>query len=121
MGPDKGKEVKKTYEKLLAISTNQAPIDGIEELVATDVMDFGTTTDEKIHDLKGYIDLIRGQEGEAKASGLDFNFDAERIHHRLSPEKDSALFVELIKAHGGTINIKGKDHEGTPFIIELHV
>ena len=28
---------------------------------------------------------------------------------------------DIVKAHGGTINIKTKDHEGTTFTIELHV
>ena len=90
------------YERLMAISLNQAPADGLEDLVDPEVMGYGTTIDEQIFDIEGYMTLIRNQEEQAKAAGMDFKFEREKIHHRLSPEEDVALFVEQIEATVGS-------------------
>lgn len=89
--------LEEAFEKIMAISLNQIPLDNIEELVADDVMGYGTTLDEEIHDLEGYREQIKTQEEQAKKLGLNFNFDREHVYSRLSPEEDTALFVEQIR------------------------
>jgi signal transduction histidine kinase len=96
MSPDKRKELEEAYQIILATGLNQVPLDGIEELITPDVMGFGTTVDEKIHDLLGFINMVKSQEDQSKEAGLDFSFQPERIHQRISPNKDSALFVEQV-------------------------
>ncbi len=97
MRQDKIKILEEAYEKVIAITFNQVPIEGIEELVAQDVMVFGTTIDEDFYDLKGYIEQIKTQEKQAKEMGLDFSFDRQQVHRRISPAEDTALFVEQIR------------------------
>ncbi|WP_428235914.1 ATP-binding protein [Gracilimonas sp.] len=97
---DKQKEIalNEAYDKLMAISTNQIPVDGLEELVDPEIMGYGTTVDEEVHDLEGYIQLIKAQEEQARAAGLHFNFDRTLVHKRISAEGDIAVFVENIIA-----------------------
>lgn len=101
MSSEKLQALENAYERLMAISLNQVPLEGIEDLVDPEVMGYGTTVDEQIFDLKGYMTLIRNQEEQAADANLEFHFDREKVHRRISPEEDTALFVELIKA---TIN-----------------
>jgi hypothetical protein len=92
------KALNETYQKIFAISTNQASLDGVEDLVASDVMGYGATRDEKISGLEEFRLFIEGQEEQAKAAGLDFKFVPDRVHQRISPKKDVALFIEEIVA-----------------------
>src|SRR6056297_2421747 len=101
MSSEKIKALENAYERLMAISLNQVPLEGIEDLVDPDVMGYGTTLDEQIFDLNGYMTLIRNQEKQAADANLEFQFNRQKVHRRISPEEDMALFVELIKA---TIN-----------------
>jgi hypothetical protein len=98
MDSDKEKALDEAYQKVIAISFNQAPIDQIDTFVAPDVMGFGTTVDEQIHNLKEYISVVQSQEKQAETEGLKFNFETETLYRRTSPGQDSALFVDLIKA-----------------------
>ena len=101
MSSEKVKALENVYERLMAISLNEVPLEGIEDLVDPDVMGYGTTVDEQIFDLNGYMTLIRNQEKQAADADLEFQFNRQKVHRRISPEEDMALFVELIKA---TIN-----------------
>src|SRR6056297_2108460 len=101
MSSEKIKALENAYERLMAISLNQVPLEGIEDLVDPNVMGYGTTLDEQIFDLNGYMTLIRNQEKQAADANLEFQFNRQKVHRRISPEEDMALFVELIKA---TIN-----------------
>lgn len=101
MSSEKLQALENAYERLMAISLSQVPLEGIEDLVDPNVMGYGTTVDEQVFDLKGYMELIRNQEKQAADANLEFQFDREKVHRRISPEEDTALFVELIKA---TIN-----------------
>jgi signal transduction histidine kinase len=82
----------------MAISLNQVPLGGLEDLVDPKVMGFGTTLEEEVHDLEGYIGLIKAQEEQAKAANLNFKFDRAELHRRYSTDNDIALIVEHIKA-----------------------
>lgn len=97
MSPDKLQALEEAYEKIMAISLNQIPLEQVEELVADDIMGYGTTLDEEVHDLEGYIELIKFQEHQAKELGLDVRLDRKTIHRRISPEEDTALFIEQIQ------------------------
>lgn len=71
MNPNVEKSAVETHKQLLAVSLNQVPLDGSDTLVVPDAMGFGTTLDEMIHDLEGYINLIRGR--KKKELHLEFN------------------------------------------------
>jgi signal transduction histidine kinase len=105
MSSENLQELENAYERLMAISLNQVPADGLKDLVDPEVMGYGTTIDEQIFDIEGYITLIRNQEEQAKAAGMDFRFEREKIHYRLSPKEDVALFVEQIEATVGSDEI----------------
>jgi len=92
----KEKALNEAFEQLMAISLNQVSLEGVEEIVDPKVMGYGTTVDEQVHDLKGYISLIKAQ--EEQAAGLDFIFERKEVYRRYSPSEDTAVFVEEIKA-----------------------
>jgi len=92
------KELTEAYQKVLAISFNQAPIDQIDTLIVPDITGFGTTVDEQLHNLKDFISVVNSQEKQTEAEGMEFHFETKTLHRRISPSEDSAIFVDLVKA-----------------------
>lgn len=108
MEEEKKAALNEAFEQLMAISLNQVPLEGLEEIVDPKVMGYGTTVDEQVHDLEGYISLIKAQEEQVKAGGLDIVFERKEVHRRYSPNKDTALVVEEIKATISSDEIKNQ-------------
>jgi signal transduction histidine kinase len=98
MDSDKEKALNKAHQKVIAISFNQAPIDDIESYVIPEVMAFGTAIDEHIYNLKDYKSLVKRQEKQTESEGLKFHYKSETVVKRISPDQDSALLVDLVKA-----------------------
>jgi hypothetical protein len=97
MSSDKLEALEKAHEKIRTVISGQAPMDDIEALVVPEFMGYGTTADEIIHGIEGFKGQTKGLKEQAKAAGIDFKFDMEIIHQRISPEKDAAIFVEHVK------------------------
>lgn len=96
MNSDKKELLEEAYEKLLKISLNQIPIDGLEKLLHPKLMGWGTTVAEEIYGLDEYLSLIKIQEKTAKELDLEFIFKREKIHEFYSSTSNIALFVEKI-------------------------
>lgn len=108
MSPEKEKELNQAFEKLMAISLNQVPVEGLEELVAPNVMGYGTTIDEQVHNLEEYIALIKEQEEQAKEAGLIFSFERKEVHRNYFANDNSALIVLHIVATISSEKIKNE-------------
>lgn len=91
------KALEKAYERLLAISTNQIPVDGLEELVDSKVMGYGTALHEQVHDINEYTSLLRSQSEQANSANLEFEFDRENVHQRILNNENTALFVDKFR------------------------
>jgi len=87
------------YDQLVKISLNQVPVKGLDKLIHPEIMGWGTTIAEEVHDQKGFINFVQNQENEAKKYGIEFNFERTKVHEFYSPNKEMALFIEKIKAN----------------------
>ena len=70
------------------------PLDRIDDIVVDEVMGYGTTLDEKILDIKRLHQLVVDQ--REQGAGLETHFEISPLSRRISPEEDSAIFVDEI-------------------------
>ena len=95
MNADKKKLLHATYEKFLKISINKLPGELLDGITAEDIMAYGTTIDEKLLSINDCRELVERQ--LEQASGLKFKRIRIPEIIRISPEEDSAIFVEELK------------------------
>ncbi len=91
------------------ILTSNNSLDQLDRFVADDVMGYGTTLDEKIHNLKGLKDLAilqREQSGDMK-----FNYERIPVFRKVMDQSSTAIIVDEIK-----ITMQTKDEK-----IELEI
>ncbi len=101
MSNEARKALDQAYEKLMKMSLNQVPIDGLENLIHPDIMGWGTTLAEEVQSIDEYVKLIKQQGESAKEQKLTFIFNRDKIHEHFSADEKTALFVEKINT---TIN-----------------
>ena len=89
-----------------------APIEGLEEIIAEDVMGYGTTIDEKIFDIAGFLRLVQLQRDQS--NGMQISIEQEAITRRIDEKNGSALFVDEVKA---TMKLE----DGSEIIIPLRL
>ena len=93
MDTSKEKILNETYQRLMeVVLNNKRPISGIEKVVISDVMGFGTTIDEKIFSLNGFKDLVNTQRKQSK--GLDMNWEITPVMRRLTSNTNTAVFAD---------------------------
>jgi len=85
--------LKETYQQLMEVAlNNRFPLNGIDKLVENDVMGFGTTIDEKIFSLKGFIDLLKTQREQSKGYEVHWNF--KPLLRKITADKNTAVFAD---------------------------
>ncbi len=93
----KEKSLKDTYQKVLDVALRSIqPINILDEIVAEDVMGYGTTIDEKILSLSDFRNLIKIQREQSEGIEMDWIFVP--VHHRLSVDGNVALFANDVSA-----------------------
>ena len=102
----KEKLLKKTYEKFLQISMNKLPPEILDDLVAEDIMGYGTAIDEKINSLPDCRDLVVRQ--KEQSAGMKFKHEIIPGIRRISPDGDSVIVVDEMKI---TINSSEYSHQ----------
>ena len=102
MDPKKEKLLKETYDKFVLISINKLPAKLLDGIIAESIMGYGTTIDEKLLSIQDCKDLIERQ--LEQGSGMKFKRERIPIKYIISPDDDSAVFVEELK-----VTIKSND------------
>ncbi len=91
---DKAKEklLHKTYDRFVQTSLNLLPLEGIDKFVDTNIMGYGTTIDEKILSVSGYLELVDKQKEQGK--DIEMKFDFTPVLRRILADENSAVFVD---------------------------
>ena len=95
MNSEKERLLKETYNKFMLISVNKLPGELLDGITAEDIMAYGTTIDEKLLSIKDCRELVERQ--LEQSSGLKFKRLRIPVTVIISPEEDSAIFVEELK------------------------
>ncbi|MBK8550966.1 MAG: nuclear transport factor 2 family protein [Ignavibacteria bacterium] len=95
MNSKKEKLLNETYKKFLKVSMNKLPADMLDVIVDKNIMAYGTAIDEKIQSLADCHELVDNQ--KEQSSGLKFKREIIPGFRRISPEEDSATFVDEMK------------------------
>ena len=69
-------------------------LDRADEVAAADVMGYGTTVDEKMTGISGFLEMIRRQREQRE--GIEMKVTQHPVFHRLSAAKDSAVIAEEV-------------------------
>lgn len=106
MTAKKEKLLNETYERFLKVSMNKLPPELLNDLVTENIMGYGTTIDEKIISPEDCLDLVDRQ--KEQSAGLKFKREIVKCFRNVSPEEDSALFVDELKM---TIQTPNETHK----------
>ena len=84
-----------TYEKLMDVGMlGNHSIDIMDEIVANDIMGFGTTAHEKILSSSDLREMLIRQREQSK--DIEIRWNVERFKHRISADENSAVFADDI-------------------------
>ena len=82
-----------TYEKLMDVGLlGNHSIDIMDEIVANDIMGFGTTAHEKILSSSDLREMLIRQREQSK--DIEIRWNVERFKHRISADENSAVFAD---------------------------
>ena len=91
----KEKLLQETYEKLIDVGVfGNHSLDIMDEIVARDIMGFGTTADEKILSSSELRELFTRQREQSK--DIEIRWDVQQFNHRISADENSAVFADDI-------------------------
>lgn len=82
----------KAHARSMEMIFGDGPLDKVDEAVAADVMGYGTTMDEKMIGISGFLELIRRQ--REQSMGIDIRVTQHPVFRRLSAAMDSAVIVD---------------------------
>jgi signal transduction histidine kinase len=92
MDSKKEKLLKKTFDDFIELMLYDFPVERIGDLIAEDVSGYGTTVDEKFLDIKRFKKVVTDQ--REQGAGIEMHFRVTPIHHRVSPDEDTAIFMD---------------------------
>ncbi len=109
MSKEREKLLNETYEEFIHVGLfSNMPLDILDNMVAGDVMGYGTTVDEKIFSLSEFRELINRQ--RLQSEGLKLNWNLTPVFRRISSNVDSAVFADdvflVIETENGNINMQ---------------
>ena len=91
----KEKLLQETYEKLIDVGVfGNHSLDIMDEIVARDIMGFGTTADEKILSSSELRALFTRQREQSK--DIEIRWNVQEFNHRISADENSAVFADDI-------------------------
>ena len=92
MNSEKERLLNETYDKFMKVSMNKLPGELLDGIIAENIMAYGTAIDEKLLSIQDCRDLVERQ--LKQGSGLKFKHERIPETTIISPEEDSAIFVE---------------------------
>ena len=92
MNEVKRKKLVEAYETFIGVMLMEVPRDNILDVIAPDIMGYGTTIDEKIFQPQGVIDIIQKQIDQGE--GMDLSYTRTPVYESVSENEDVALIVE---------------------------
>ncbi len=87
----------KAYLKFVDLAFSNGHEDQLDEFSAVDIMGFGTTLDEVIHDRKGLKELARLQ--REQSAGTGFTYKMIPVFRKMLNEGESAIIVDNIQVN----------------------
>ena len=94
MFSEKNKLLLDTYQRFIDIVLGLCEPDTLENIMLSDAMGFGTTTDEKIFGVEAFLKVLKFQNEQSK--GLDFKWKVEPVSRYISLSEDLAAFADDI-------------------------
>jgi len=94
MFSEKNKLLLDTYQRFIDIVLGLCEPDTLENIMLSDAMGFGTTTDEKIFGVEAFLKILKFQNEQSK--GLDFKWKVEPVSRYISLSEDLAAFADDI-------------------------
>ncbi|MEJ1240540.1 ATP-binding protein [Chryseolinea sp. T2] len=84
----------KAHTRSMEMMFAERSLDKVNETVADDVMGYGTTLDEKMFGIGGYLELVRRQ--REQGADIEMKITQHPVFRRVSAATDSAVIVEEI-------------------------
>ena len=84
--------LKKSYDDYIDLMLYDFPLDRINEIIVSDVTGYGTTLDEKVLEIKRLEKIVADQ--REQGAGLNMQFKTIPVKSRISPEEDTAIFMD---------------------------
>jgi len=91
----KNKLLDKAYTTFIDVMLGDFPLGLLEKVAADDVMGYGTTVDEKIHDLKGLKDLANLQ--REQSADMNFHYNLTPVFRKTMNQENTAIIVDEIQ------------------------
>lgn len=82
----------KAHKRAMEITFGNGSLDKVDEIVAADMMGYGTTLEEKMFGIGGYLELVRRQ--REQGAEIDMTVTQRPVFRRVSDATDSAVIVE---------------------------
>ncbi|MEZ4793054.1 MAG: ATP-binding protein [Gelidibacter sp.] len=93
-----------TYQKFLAVCTNENPhIKSLDPLLLDTIVGLGTTADERMFSKSDFYTMIERQAEQSR--GLNMKWHSSPISHRVSKDGNSAVFIDDLTV---TMTINGQ-------------
>ncbi|MDX1592142.1 MAG: ATP-binding protein [Balneolaceae bacterium] len=89
-------DLRLAYEKFMSYLQNEVPVSemNFEEVVARDMMGYGTTKDEVFLELAALRRTIQLQEDQGKGQGIEVNIENRPIHRHLFQNQQAGLIID---------------------------
>jgi signal transduction histidine kinase len=97
MTPEKEEALQEAYRKFIQAGFYDWPLDRLDDVFVTNVVGFGTNTDEKMRSIADVHAVLKLQ--REQAAGIEMTFDILPVFRRVSPGEDAALFVDEVKVN----------------------
>lgn len=92
MDSKKEKLLKKTFDDFIELMLYDFPVERMGDLIAEDVSGYGTTVDEKVLEINRFKKVVTDQ--REQGAGIEMLFRITPIHRRVSPDEDTAIFMD---------------------------
>ncbi len=92
MDSKKEKLLKGAYDAYINLMLYDFPIDQVEDVVDNDVTGYGTTTDERVLEIKRLVQIVTDQ--REQGAGIEMHIKTIPVHRRISPDEDTAIFMD---------------------------
>jgi signal transduction histidine kinase len=91
---NKNESLQVTYQKFCATGFGSRSLEDAHEFIAENVMGFGSTVDEKIFSLQGFLELIQRQ--SEQSAGLNITWEATPLFKHITADGNTGIIAETI-------------------------
>ena len=94
MDPEKKKNLEETFERLINVGLCIVPYEDLSNIVAPEVMLFGTTIDEKVYSWEDLDEMFKSQ--YEQMGNMVPSLNRKRLHSRVSDDEKHASIIEEV-------------------------